>query len=106
MPAPVPVHRQMSSAEQSAIDLVRSGGHFGVQELVDSGLLYRINRDIFHRWGFKLIANEDGSLTMAGDGKQLITHDMPIAEMRNAALIETFKPIDRPPLDWWRALLD
>jgi hypothetical protein len=93
-----------STAE--AIAKVRSGESFGVQELVDSGLLYRINASFFHNWGFKLVPNEDGSFSMAGDGKQQITHDLPLAKKRNDALLKTMSPIDRPPLDWFRALLD
>jgi hypothetical protein len=89
-----------------AIERVRSGEPFGVQELVDSGLLYWINRQSFHPMGFKLVANEDGSLSMLGNGSQMITHDTPIAQNRNTALLQTFQKIGRPPLDWFRNLMD
>lgn len=100
------LERPLEAEELDAIATVRSGDSFGARELVDSGLPYWINFNSFHPWGFKLITNEDGSLTMVGNGSQKITHDSPLAQKRTDAVLTTFQKIDRDPFLWHRLELD
>lgn len=89
-----------------AIERVRSGEPFGIPELVDTGILYWINRQAMHPLGYKLLANEDGSLVLVGDGKQKIAHDLPQAQMRNDALVRTLAPVGREAFDWFQKNFD
>lgn len=75
-------------------------------ELVDSGLLWWINKNAFHSLGYKLTV-EPGGFRLLGDGQKAMCHDNAVSNVRFSSSMELFRLDDiRKPIKFFGLNLD